>query len=151
MKNNLVAGILAHVDAGKTTLSESLLFNTGVIKSAGRVDSKNTYLDTDQVERSRGITIYSKNARLPISDSSDLILIDTPGHVDFSTETERALSVLDFAILLISGSSGVQPHTKTLWNLLKIYNIPPLIVFSTTVEYFTKSKYNRQYIILKII
>ena len=127
MKNNLVAGILAHVDAGKTTLSESLLFNTGVIKSAGRVDSKNTYLDTDQVERSRGITIYSKNARLPISDSSDLILIDTPGHVDFSTETERALSVLDFAILLISGSSGVQPHTKTLWNLLKIYNIPTLI------------------------
>ena len=127
MKNNLVAGILAHVDAGKTTLSESLLFNTGVIKSAGRVDSKNTYLDTDQVERSRGITIYSKNARLPISDLSDLILIDTPGHVDFSTETERALSVLDFAILLISGSSGVQPHTKTLWNLLKIYNIPTLI------------------------
>ena len=124
----LVAGILAHVDSGKTTLSEALLYETGVLKSLGRVDNKNAYLDNDAVERERGITIYSKNARIPLRDAdTELILIDTPGHVDFSTEMERALSVLDIAILLVSGSSGVQSHTKTLWKLLKSYDIPTLI------------------------
>lgn len=122
----ITAGILAHVDAGKTTLSESLLLETGVIKKAGRVDSKDAFLDNDQVERERGITIYSKNARLPL-ENIELILIDTPGHVDFSTETERALSVLDVAILLISGPAGIQPHTKTLWSLLKLYKIPTVL------------------------
>lgn len=127
-----VTGILAHVDAGKTTLSESLLFATGVIKKAGRVDSGDTHLDTDSVERERGITIYSKNARLPLAHK-ELILIDTPGHVDFSTETERALSVMDAAVLLISAPAGIQPHTKTLWSLLKFYRIP-VIVFVNKMD-----------------
>ena len=124
----ITAGILAHVDSGKTTLSEALLYETGAIASLGRVDSKDAFLDMDPDERSRGITIYSKNARikLPKADT-ELILIDTPGHVDFSTEMERTLSVLDMAILLISGSSGVQAHTKTLWSLLKSYRIPTYI------------------------
>lgn len=122
----LVVGILAHVDAGKTTLSESLLYETGVIRKIGRVDTKDAYLDNDNVERERGITIYSKVARIPLRET-ELTLVDTPGHIDFSTEMERSLSVLDVAILLISGSSGVQPHTKTLWNLLKYYNIPTYI------------------------
>lgn len=120
------AGILAHVDAGKTTLSESLLLETGVIKTAGRVDTKNAFLDNDAVERERGITIYSKNARIPLKDK-EMILIDTPGHVDFSAEMERTLSVLDMAILLISGPAGIQAHTKTLWSLLKFYRIPTVI------------------------
>lgn len=122
----IVIGILAHVDSGKTTLSESLLYEAGVIKKMGRVDSKDAFLDNDQVERERGITIYSKNARFNAGDT-EYILIDTPGHVDFSTEMERTLNVLDAAILLISGSSGVQPHTKTLWSLLKSYEIPTYI------------------------
>lgn len=122
----LVVGILAHVDAGKTTLSESLLYETGVIRKIGRVDTKDAYLDNDNVERERGITIYSKVAKIPLRET-ELTLVDTPGHIDFSTEMERSLSVLDVAILLISGSSGVQPHTKTLWNLLKYYNIPTYI------------------------
>ena len=126
MIKKLTAGILAHVDAGKTTLSEALLYETGVIRSVGRVDNKNAYLDTDSLERERGITIYSKNARIPVGDS-ELVLLDTPGHVDFSTEMERALSVLDMAILLISGPEGIQAHTKTLWSLLKIYRIPTVI------------------------
>lgn len=122
----IVIGILAHVDSGKTTLSESLLFEAGAIKKMGRVDSRDAFLDNNEVERERGITIYSKNARFTVGDT-EFILIDTPGHVDFSTEMERALSVLDVAILLVSGSSGVQPHTKTLWSLLKNYEIPTLI------------------------
>ena len=121
-----VLGILAHVDAGKTTLSEALLFNTGVIRKLGRVDSGDAYLDTDEVERERGITIYSKNARLSFGDD-EIILIDTPGHVDFSTEMERTLRILDAAILLISATDGVQAHTKTLWMLLKEYGIPTYI------------------------
>lgn len=124
--NKLVLGIVAHVDTGKTTLSESILYNTGVIKKIGRVDSKDTYLDTDSVEKERGITIYSKDARFTLGDIN-VVLIDTPGHVDFSTEMERVLSVLDVAILLISGSSGIQSHTKTLWTLLKTYRIPTFI------------------------
>lgn len=126
MDKKIVAGILAHVDSGKTTLSESLLYKTGVVKKLGRVDQKDTFLDTDTVEKERGITIYSKDARMPLGDRQ-LIMIDTPGHVDFSTEMERVLSVLDVAILLVSGSSGIQSHTKTLWNLLKSYQIPTFI------------------------
>lgn len=122
----IIIGILAHVDSGKTTLSESILYNTGVIKKLGRVDTKDTFLDTDAVERERGITIYSKDARFS-ADGVDYVLIDTPGHVDFSTEMERVLSVLDVAILLVSGSSSVQSHTKTLWSLLKSYRIPTFI------------------------
>ena len=126
MSRKIVAGILAHVDAGKTTLSESLLYETGVIKKIGRVDTKDAYLDTNCIERQRGITIYSKNARIPMKDY-EMILVDTPGHVDFSTEMERTLRILDVAILIISGSSKVQSHTKTLWNLLKMYKIPTFI------------------------
>lgn len=119
-------GIVAHVDTGKTTLSESILYNCGVIKKLGRVDYKDTYLDTNQMEKERGITIYSKDARFLLGDAS-VVLIDTPGHVDFSTEMERVLSVLDIAVLLVSGSSGVQSHTKTLFSLLKSYRIPTFI------------------------
>ena len=119
---------MAHVDSGKTTLSEALLYETGVISTLGRVDHKNAYLDTDSDERQRGITIYSKNARIPLKDiDTELILIDTPGHVDFGPEMERCLSVLDMAILLISASEGVQAHTKTLWRLLKSYRVPTYI------------------------
>lgn len=122
----MVTGILAHVDAGKTTLSESILYHAGVIKEAGRVDHKNTFLDTDELEKQRGITIYSKEAKLTIG-AKDIYLIDTPGHVDFSSEMERSLSVLDYAILVISGTDGVQAHTGTLWRLFALYNIPVFI------------------------
>lgn len=124
----LTVGIVAHVDSGKTTLSEALLYETGAITSLGRVDTKNAYLDTNPDERSRGITIYSKNARIKLEEAdAELVLIDTPGHVDFGTEMERALSVLDMAILIISASSGVQAHTRTLWSLLNAYRIPTYI------------------------
>lgn len=126
--NKLTVGILAHVDSGKTTLSEALLYETGAITSLGRVDKGDAHLDNNPDERSRGITIYSKNARVILKDAdTELILIDTPGHVDFSTEMERALSVMDIAILLISASSLVQSHTKTLWSLLNSYRIPTYI------------------------
>lgn len=130
-KNKIVVGILAHVDSGKTTLTESLLFEAGIIDKLGRVDTKNAFLDNDVVERERGITIYSKNARFYARDT-EFILIDTPGHVDFSSEMERTLGVLDAAILLISGSSGIQSHTKTLWSLLKRYEIPTYIFVNKT-------------------
>lgn len=118
-----VIGILAHVDAGKTTLSESLLYLSGKIRKMGRVDNKDSYLDNYELERARGITIFSKQAVFEI-DGRQIILLDTPGHVDFSAETERTLQVLDYAILVISAADGVQGHTKTLWRLLDIYNIP---------------------------
>ena len=121
-----VLGILAHVDAGKTTLSEAILYSSGVIKSLGRVDNKNSFLDSDEMERNRGITIFSKQAVCEIG-SSCFTLLDTPGHVDFSAEMERTLQVLDYAILVISASDGVQGHTKTLWRLLAQYNIPVFI------------------------
>lgn len=124
--SKIVMGIVAHVDTGKTTLSESILYNTGCIRKLGRVDSKDTFLDTDTVEKERGITIYSKDARFDLGNTS-VVLIDTPGHVDFSTEMERTLCALDVAVLLISGSSGIQSHTKTLWSLLKSYRIPTFI------------------------
>ena len=124
--NKLVIGILAHVDAGKTTLSEALLYLSGKINKLGRVDKKNAYLDNFELERARGITIFSKQAVFSVGDMQ-ITLLDTPGHVDFSTEMERTLSVLDYAILLISGSDGIQGHTKTLWRLLSIYRIPVFI------------------------
>ncbi len=119
----LVIGILAHVDAGKTTLSESLLYLSGKIGKLGRVDNKDAYLDTYELERARGITIFSKQAIFEIGDLQ-ITLLDTPGHVDFSAEMERTLQVLDYAILVINGGDGVQGHTKTLWRLLNLYHIP---------------------------
>ncbi len=126
MKKKLTIGILAHVDAGKTTLSVAMLYTCGKIRSLGRVDHGNTYLDTNAVERERGITIFSKQARFS-TDACDFILLDTPGHVDFSAEAERTLSLLDYAILVISGADGVQNHTRTLWNLLEFYGVPTFI------------------------
>jgi len=126
MKKKLTIGILAHVDAGKTTLSEALLYLSGKIRTLGRVDHKNTYLDTNDVERERGITVFSKQARFS-SENCDFILLDTPGHVDLSAETERTLSLLDYAILVVSGADGVQNHTRTLWQLLEYYKVPVFV------------------------
>lgn len=122
----IVIGILAHVDAGKTTLSESMLYLSGSIRKLGRVDHKNAFLDTYELERARGITIFSKQVTIQLENTS-MTLLDTPGHVDFSAEMERTLQVLDYAILVISGADGVQGHTKTLWRLLAKYEIPVFI------------------------
>lgn len=122
----ITIGIVAHVDGGKTTLSEALLYTTGKIRKLGRVDHKDAYLDTFQMERDRGITIFSKQAVMEYNDMR-LILLDTPGHVDFSAEMERTLSVLDYAVLVVSGSEGVQGHTETLWKLLETYNVPTFL------------------------
>ncbi len=119
----LVTGILAHVDAGKTTLSEALLYHAGAIRRLGRVDHRDAFLDTDAMERERGITIFSKQAELDLGDLA-LTLLDTPGHVDFSAEAERVLQVLDCAILVVSGTDGIQAHTRTLWRLLERYGVP---------------------------
>lgn len=124
-------GILAHVDAGKTTFSEQLLFNTGRIRRAGRVDDKNTILDADAIERQRGITIFSDTANFDYNDS-EYYIVDTPGHIDFTAETERALCVLDYAILLLSSVEGIQGHTETLWNMLKKHNIPVVFFINKT-------------------
>ncbi|MBD5134432.1 MAG: GTP-binding protein [Lachnospiraceae bacterium] len=118
--------LLAHVDAGKTTLSESILYIGGTIRKKGRVDHKDTFLDNFQLEKERGITIFSKQAIVKYKDL-DIDLLDTPGHVDFSTEMERTLNILDYAILVVSGTDGVQGHTETLWKLLDIYNVPTFI------------------------
>lgn len=131
MKKKLAIGILAHVDAGKTTLSEAMLYLSGRIRTLGRVDHKNTYLDTHAMERERGITVFSKQARFS-TEACDFILLDTPGHVDFSAEAERVLSLLDYAILVISGTEGVQNHTRTLWQLLAYYSVPTLIFVNKT-------------------
>ena len=128
----LVLGILAHVDAGKTTLSEAMLYTCGSIRKLGRVDHKNTSLDSHELERARGITIFSKQAQLR-TDKVELCLLDTPGHVDFSAETERTLQVLDYAVLVISGTDGVQAHTETLWRLLKKHSVPT-IIFATKMD-----------------
>lgn len=125
MKNTII-GTLAHVDAGKTTLSESMLYTSGSIRHMGRVDHGDAFLDYDQQERTRGITIYSKQAIVTWKDS-EFTFIDTPGHVDFSSEMERTLQVLDYAILVISGTDGVQTHSETIWKLLAHYNIPTFI------------------------
>ena len=122
----LVIGMTAHVDSGKTTLSEALLFTAGEIRKLGRVDHGDAFLDTDPIERSRGITIFSKQAVMRLG-GNEYTLLDTPGHVDFSAETERALRVLDYAVLVISGTDGVQSHTETLWRLLKRYCVPTFI------------------------
>ena len=122
----ITVGIVAHVDSGKTTLSEGILYSAGEIKKRGRVDHGDTFLDTDNMERERGITIFAKQAVLK-TGSSEITLLDTPGHVDFSAETERTLSVLDYAVLVISGTDGVQSHTETLWHILKNNNIPVFI------------------------
>lgn len=125
-EKQLVVGILAHVDSGKTTLSEAMLYRTGSIRKLGRVDNKDAFLDTDTLEKARGITIFSKQALLK-TGSTNITLLDTPGHVDFSTETERTLQVLDYAVLVISGTDGVQSHTETLWRLLRRYHIPTFV------------------------
>ncbi len=129
-EKRLCVGLLAHVDAGKTTLSEAMLYRAGVIRTFGRVDHGDTFLDTDAQERSRGITIFSKQAVLPLPGCT-LTLLDTPGHVDFSAEMERTLQVLDCAVLIISGpSSGIQSHTVTLWRLLRRYQVPVILFFN---------------------
>ena len=125
-RKQLVVGILAHVDSGKTTLSEAMLYRAGAIRKLGRVDHKDAFLDTDALEKARGITIFSKQALLS-AGNTDFTLLDTPGHVDFSTETERTLQVLDYAVLVISGTDGVQSHTETLWRLLRRYRIPTFV------------------------
>ena len=125
-KKHICIGILAHVDAGKTTLSESMLYTSGSIRKLGRVDHQDAFLDTFDLERARGITIFSKQAVFSWKDM-DITLLDTPGHVDFSAEMERTLQVLDYAILVISGADGVQGHTATLWRLLKQYQIPTFL------------------------
>ncbi len=125
-KKKLTAGILAHVDAGKTTLSEALLYRAGMLRRPGRVDHRDTFLDTHALERERGITIFSKQARI-ITDALELTLLDTPGHADLSGETERAIWAMDVAVLVISGTDGVQAHTETLWSLLLRARIPTFI------------------------
>ena len=125
-RKQIVLGILAHVDSGKTTLSEAMLYRAGVTRRLGRVDHKDAFLDTDALEKARGITIFSKQALLTAGDT-DITLLDTPGHVDFSTETERTLQVLDYAVLVVSGTDGVQIHTETLWRLLQRYHVPTFV------------------------
>ena len=122
----IVAGILAHVDAGKTTLSEALLYATCQVRKLGRVDHGDAFLDTDAMERQRGITIFTEPAVIATPDLT-ITLLDTPGHVDFSAETERTLAVLDYAILVISGADGIQGHTETLWRLLNRYQVPTFV------------------------
>ena len=125
-KQNISVGLLAHVDAGKTTLSEALLFRTGAKRTLGRVDHGDAHLDTHSLERARGITIFSKQARL-CADGLDITLVDTPGHVDFSAEAERTMPILDCAVLVISGTDGIQAHTVTLWKLLERYAVPTFL------------------------
>ena len=132
MKNNIVLAMLAHVDSGKTTLSEAMLYLSGSIRKLGRVDHKDAFLDTYSMEKDRGITIFSKQAMFGWKDL-DIALLDTPGHVDFSAEMERTLQVLDYAVLVISGADGVQGHTETLWKLLKLYEIPTFM-FSNKMD-----------------
>ncbi|PWL75511.1 MAG: translation elongation factor G [Clostridiales bacterium] len=130
--NNIVLGILAHVDAGKTTLSEAMLYLSGKLKKLGRVDHRDSFLDNNSLERARGITIFSKQAVMPLGEMT-VSLLDTPGHVDFSAEAERSLQVLDYAVLVISGTDGVQAHTETLWKLLERYNVP-VFIFVTKMD-----------------
>ncbi len=129
--DRITLGLLAHVDAGKTTLAEALLFLSGEIRTQGRVDKRDTFLDTDEIERKRGITVFSKQAEMMIGNHK-IALLDTPGHTDFTSEAERTLSVLDYAILIVSASDGIQGHTLTLWSLLKSYNIPVFIFVNKT-------------------
>lgn len=123
---NITLGIVAHVDSGKTTLTEAILYKTGIIKKCGRVDNRDSYLDNNPIERQRGITVFFKQADFAL-DNTCISMLDTPGHVDFAPEMERTLSVLDYAILIISAPEGIRPHTMTLWKLLNAYNIPVFI------------------------
>lgn len=125
-KKNITLGLVAHVDSGKTTLTEAMLVGAGALRQAGRVDHGDAFLDTHALERSRGITIFAKEARLTLPHT-ELTLLDTPGHADFGAEMERTLSVLDYALLIISGTDGVQAHTETLWRLLERYRLPVFI------------------------
>jgi len=131
IKNRIAVGVLAHVDSGKTTLSEAMMYCSGNITKLGRVDHGDSFLDTDSIERDRGITVFSKQAVLKY-ESTAFTLLDTPGHVDFSAETERTLQVLDYAVLVISGADGVQSHTKTLWKLLAKYCVPCFVFVNKT-------------------
>ena len=125
-QKNITLGLVAHVDSGKTTLTEAMLVGAGALRQAGRVDHGDAFLDTHALERSRGITIFAKEARLTLPHTA-LTLLDTPGHADFGAEMERTLAVLDYAVLIISGTDGVQAHTETLWRLLERYRIPTFI------------------------
>lgn len=137
---NVTLGILAHVDAGKTTLSEALLYQSGMLRKLGRVDRKDSFLDTNKVEKERGITVFSKQAQIK-TKNINITLLDTPGHVDFSAETERVLGVIDYAILVINASEGVQGHTVTLWELLKTYRVPTFVfVNKMDMAYTSKNK-----------
>ena len=126
MSKTLILGMLAHVDAGKTTLTEGLLYTSGMLRKVGRVDKGDAFLDTFEMEKQRGITIFSKQALLH-TDAFDIMLMDTPGHVDFAPEMERILQVLDAAVLVISAADGIQAHTRTLWRLLQQYDIPVVL------------------------
>ena len=141
----LVIGVVAHVDSGKTTLSESILYHTGSIRKMGRVDTKDAFLDTNEMERARGITIFSKQAIVKLGDT-EITLLDTPGHVDFSAEMERTLQTLDYAILVVSGADGVQGHTLTLWTLLRKYKVPAFIFVNKMDQKGT----NRQNIMIEL-
>ena len=140
-KNKLTLGILAHVDAGKTTLSEAMLYLTGEIRKPGRVDHGDAFFDDNSIERNRGITIFSKQARFRIGEDgeTEVTLIDTPGHVDFTAETERVMPVLDYALLVISGSEGVQSHTGTLYRMLREWSIP-VFVFINKMDITVRSR-----------
>ena len=133
-------GLVAHVDSGKTTLSESILYLSGCIRKLGRVDHKDAYLDTYELERERGITIFSKQAVFDLGNLH-VTLLDTPGHVDFAAEMERTLQVLDYAVLVVNGADGVQGHTRTLWNLLKYYEVP---VFLLSIRWIRMGPINRK-------
>lgn len=123
---HITVGIVAHVDAGKTTLSEAMLYHSGQLRKLGRVDKGDAFLDPDDLEKQRGITIFSHQASLQYDDL-DLTMLDTPGHVDFAAQTESVLSVLDYAILVISATDGIQGYTRTLWRLLARYQVPTMI------------------------
>ena len=137
-KQHLNIGLLAHVDAGKTTLSEALLYCSGARRTLGRVDHRDAFLDTHTLERSRGITIFSKQARLT-TENREITLVDTPGHADFAAEAERVMPILDCAVLVISGTDGVQAHTVTLWELLSRYQVP-VFLFLNKMDLPGKSK-----------
>ena len=126
VKKNICLGVVAHVDAGKTTCIESMLYLSGKIRKQGRVDHRDTVLDFDEEERKHGITIYAKDAWFSWQ-GDDVFVIDTPGHVDFSAEMERVLSVLDMAVIVINGQDGVQSHTETIWKCLEHYGVPCLL------------------------
>ncbi|MDE7225932.1 MAG: GTP-binding protein, partial [Ruminococcus sp.] len=135
---NITLGITAHVDSGKTTLAEAMLYECGEIRKLGRVDSGNSFLDTDSIERDRGITIFSSRAEIN-SGNTHITLLDTPGHVDFSAETERTMQILDYAVLVISGTDGVQSHTSTLWKLLRKYEVP-VFIFVNKMDLLTADR-----------